>query len=270
MTFQTLRVVADPDVLWVTLDRPDQQNAINGRMLGELGEALELAERSPDCRMVVLAGSGGVFCSGMDFADATRSGVTGTGPDTEDLARRGGTEFFGLLERLTAVPRVVVANVDGRVTGGGVGIAAASDLVYASSRSTFGLPEALWGLLPCSVLPFLVRRTGLQPARAMTLSTLPVPAGRACQIGLVDEVADDAEAALRRLRVRLGRLDPATIGDAKSYLARLAPWPVELERLAVDEFTRLMSSPQVQQRLAGFVERQAFPWEQPAAAGGRP
>ena len=146
-------------------------------------------------------------------------------------------------------------------TGGGVGLVAASDLVYATERSSFGLPEALWGLLPCCVLPFLIRRVGYQPAHAMTLSTMPVPALRAERYHLVDEVVEDADPVLRRLAVRLSKLDGHTVGDAKRYLGRMWPPPGDPERVATAEFARLVSSPAVQRRIANFANHQQMPWE---------
>jgi len=253
--YETLRVEERAGTLRVTLDRPDRHNSINDVMLAELGAVLDRAERGGP-PIVVLAGTGPVFCSGMDFADASRSAAA-----SGDLADRGGAAFFGLLRRFTTIGRVVVSIVDGRVTGGGVGLVAASDLVYATERSSFGLPEALWGLLPCCVLPFLIRRVGYQPAHAMTLSTLPVPAGRAERIQLVDEVVEDAEPALRRLGARLSKLDGVTIGDAKRYLTRMWPPAPDAEGVATTEFARLVSSPAVQRRIANFATHQQMPWE---------
>ena len=60
---------------------------------------------------------------------------------------------MALLKRLTLTPKVVVACIDGKVIAGGVGIAAAADLVVATPRSEFSLSEALWGMLPCCVVP---------------------------------------------------------------------------------------------------------------------
>ncbi|WP_433498372.1 enoyl-CoA hydratase-related protein [Sphaerimonospora sp. CA-214678] len=252
--FETLQVTGEPGLLRIRLNRPHRQNSINGTLLDELHAALDLAEHDPACRMVVLSGSGGTFCTGMDFADA----VDG---EAEDLAERGGQAFWGLLERLTAIPRVVVSQVDGRVSGGGVGLVAAGDFVHASPRSSFSLPEALWGLLPCCVLPFLIRRVGFQPAHAMTLSTLPISADEAHRGRLVDEVGEDAEPYLRKLRMRLSKLDGTTLGEAKRYLGRLWSLSQETERYAVTEFARLMSAPAVRERITGFATRNEFPWE---------
>src|SRR5262245_7328835 len=110
------------------------RDVIDAGTIKELHAALDEAERSPDCRVLVLEGGDGVFCTGLNLEEAAAT----TTPE------EGGAEFFALLKRFTTTPRAVVAKVDGKVSGGGVGLAAASDFVYATERSTFGLPEALW------------------------------------------------------------------------------------------------------------------------------
>ncbi len=91
--YETLRVEERAGVLRVVLDRPDRHNSINDVMLAELGAVLDRAERG-GVPIVALTGTGPVFCSGMDFADASRSGDT-------SLADRGGAAFFSLLRRFT-------------------------------------------------------------------------------------------------------------------------------------------------------------------------
>jgi polyketide biosynthesis enoyl-CoA hydratase PksH len=254
-----LRVQAEEGIVRLTLQRPDLQNSISTALLAALCQGLDQAERTPGCRLVVIEGSSGTFCTGMDFGEAV---AYADAPDAAaESARRGGEEFLALLTRIATIGCAVIAKVDGRAVGGGVGIAAASDLVYATPRSSFSLPEALWGLLPCCVLPFLIRRTGFQPAAAMALSTLPVTAEQALRTHLVDEVADDPETEVRRVRQRLSKLAPATIADLKRYLRGQWFLSADMEAAAVTEFTRLMSSRAVQDRITDFATRQVFPWE---------
>jgi polyketide biosynthesis enoyl-CoA hydratase PksH len=254
--YETLRVEEQQEVLRVVLDRPERQNSINDVLLSELHAVLDRAERSAGLRIVALEGAGPVFCSGMDFV-ASSSSIHGR----DGLAARGGAAFFDLLRRFTTSARVIVACVDGRVIGGGVGLVAACDFVYATERSSFGLPEALWGLLPCCVLPFLIRRVGFQPAYAMTLSTLPVSARQAERISLVDEVVDDARPSLRRLGARLTKIDDVTIADGKRYFERVGFSVAQLEDPAIGEFSRLMASPVIQTRIANFASHRQMPWE---------
>jgi polyketide biosynthesis enoyl-CoA hydratase PksH len=147
------------------------------------------------------------------------------------------------------------------VVGGGVGLASASDFVFATERSQFSLPEALWGLMPCCVLPFLIRRVGFQKACTMALSTQPVSAREAEQFHLVDKVTDDPHHLVRKLLFRASKLSDSIIGDLKQYLNEIAPSAPEVEDTASRAFARLLTSGAVQQRLASFATHQRFPWE---------
>lgn len=252
MTYRTIEVQHDrPGVRRIVLARPEQRNGIDDVLIGELNAALDAAEHDPVCRAVALTGRDGVFSDGMNFASA----AAGTG------ASDGGAAFFGLLERLTTIGLVVVAQVDGTVAGGGVGLVAASDFVHATERSTFALPEALWGLLPCCVLPFLIRRVGFQKAYTATLSTQAVGAREAHRIHLVDELTEQPATALRQLAFRLDRLDRSVIADAKRYFRALSGLPADAGPRAITEFTRLMSEPAVHRRITDFVTRRRYPWE---------
>lgn len=254
--YETLLVEPTRFSLRVKLNRPERQNSITDAMLADLDAVLDDAEDTPDCRVVVIEGVDDVFCTGMDFGEASGQPYE---PDSSGSPGSAG-QFFGLLRRFTETPRMVVSVVSGRVSGGGVGIAAASDFVIATPDASFSLPEALWGLLPCCVLPFLVRRVGFQKAYAMTLTTQPVTGTQAHSFQLVDELTTDPEAVLRRLAFRLSKLTTATLADAKGYFG--TQWPVtpEMEGVAVEELERLLASPSVQEAIAGFAVRQEFPW----------
>jgi polyketide biosynthesis enoyl-CoA hydratase PksH len=252
MTFETLRVEETAWGLTVTLHRPAAQNALNATLLRELRKALDWAERDPRGRLVVLQGAPGVFSTGLDFA-APVGGADDAGP--------GGADYMATLKRLSESPKIVIAKVDGRAVAGGVGLAAACDLVVATSRAKFALTEALWGLLPCCVLPFLIRRIGYQKAYAMTLTTRTVEAAEAERMGLVDQLHEDPDEALRLLRLRLEKLDEATIRDLKAYFRKNWILDEALERTAVAEIDRLAATPRVRENIRRYVTEQKFPWD---------
>lgn len=237
-------------MLTIRMGRPERGNCIDAELLDGIGAALDEALASGEVRMVVLSGSDGVFSGGMDF-DRSEGG----GGDFRDGARR----FLALLERLESSPFVTVASVDGRAIGGGVGLAAACDLVWATERSRFSLPELLWGLLPYSVFPYVRRRVGPQGARALTLSTLPWTAEQAWRRGLVDELPERPETQLRRLAGRVGRVDRETIAEAKAYARRFDAVDPADRDYAARAFAERMTSATVRGRLAAFRDLGAVP-----------
>ena len=253
--YESIEVAQSPFATRITLNRPEHQNTINPALLADLTTALAGAEANPDCRLVVLAANGPVFCAGLDVAAAA-----GRRP-----GESGGRVFLDLLKRLSGFPKVIATVVDGKVLGGGVGLIAATDFVFATPESTFALPEMLWGLLPCCVLPYLIRRCGAPFAQTMTLSTLPVDAPLAWQRGLVDQVVPDPEVALRALGYRLSKVDPRTIRTGKRFLSDLTGVDSATEEFVLTEFAGLMGSDVVAERMGGFAADGRAPWEGGAA-----
>jgi polyketide biosynthesis enoyl-CoA hydratase PksH len=255
MSYSTLIVQPGVHSVTLTIHRPEHQNSIDDTLLAELLHALDAAEADPECRLIVLAGENGVFCTGMDFAAVAHQAAAGS---TEAMRS---SRYMEVLRRFATIPRTVIAKVDGRVTAGGVGFVAASDLVVATERSQFSLSEALWGLLPCCVMPYLVRRIGFQPAYRLTLTTQAVSAREALPYHLVDEVSNDPDDIIRKWMLRVAKLEPETLRELKAYFRQM--WIVDeaMERHAVAEISRLVAKPRVIENITNFVTRRQFPWE---------
>lgn len=248
--YQTLKVTDNNRIKLLTISRPQQRNSINHQLLCDLQAALTEAERDPSCRVVALQGEGGFFCTGMDFEAVNSNKETASTP-----------AYMEVLKRFTTTPKVIISLLDGQVLAGGVGFAAASDLVLSNRSTQFGLSEALWGLLPACVTPFLIRRIGFQKAYRMTLTTETLSAEQAYHIGLIDELSDNLAESLRRLMIRLNRIEEGTIHDLKSYFQKMWIIDENMEKTAVAEITRLVQKPSVQQNIRNFLEFQRLPWE---------
>jgi polyketide biosynthesis enoyl-CoA hydratase PksH len=263
MNYKTLLVKDTGGGLIVTINRPSARNSLNTTMLAELNQVLDMAEQNPDCRFVALQGQQGMFCTGMDFQEVSESDAAG---EIERLAAQSGKDlaanpFMAILKRFTLSPKIIVTLIDGVVMAGGVGFVAASDLAIATPRSSFTVSEALWGLLPAVVAPFLVRRVGFQAAYRMALTTATVTAARAADIALVDEVCDDPRDCLHRLWLRLSKLKESTVGNLKRYFRDM--WIVDeaMETRAVSEISNLLAQPEVLENIINFAKYKRLPWE---------
>ena len=254
-TFATLRVTRRERMLEIVLNRPERQNALTRGMIDELHAALDQAEADPAVRLVVLMGEGASFCAGMDFVEASSSGgdAASLKPTIE--------AFYGLMERFTRSSVVIAALATGRVTAGGVGLAAAADYVIAGPQASFQLSEVIFGLLPATVAPFVVRRCGMQAAFRLSLTAQRITAGRAAEIGLVDEVADNPADALRQFMIRAARVEPDCVADLKRLFRDM--WIVndDTRRIAVDAITRRILQPGVADKIRGFVQDTGPPWQ---------
>lgn len=235
----------------LTLNRPDKRNSINTEVLVKFHELLDEIEGDDDIQIIVLRGANGVFCTGMDL-----EGVV-----SNDELSATQSPYLNLLKRLASIDKVVIAEVDGTVMAGGMGLVAASDLVFSTNRSTFNLSEALWGLLPAMVTPFLIRRVGFHSAYRLTLTTETISAAQAKEINLVDVLGDDIQSKIQAMSRRLCRLHPETIADLKAYFRKMWIVTEEMEKTAVAELARLSQEPRVVQNITNFVENGEVPWE---------
>lgn len=250
MDYTTLAASFDKGLCRVRLDRPAARNAINTRMIAELDAVLARCEAG-EAGILVLEGAPTVFCSGGDF-EATVAAQEVADPEP----------LYRLWQRMATGPFVSIALVRGRVNAGGVGFVAAVDIVLADRSASFSLSELLFGIFPACVLPFLVRRVGLQKAHYMTLMTRPFLAEEAFASGLVDALDDDAEALLRKHLLRLQRLSPVAIGRYKAYLADLAGRQLaDAKPAALAANRAIFAEPEVRHNISRYVGEGKFPWE---------
>jgi len=187
MAYEDILYEVEAGVATVTLNRPDRLNAWRGVMEAELRQAMRAASDDPEVKVIVLTGAGRGFCAGQDLADLSFE----PGKQT-DLRKLLEEEFNPLVRRLQALPKPVIARVQGIAAGAGANLALACDLVVAARSASFLQAFVNIGLLPdCGGTHFLPHRIGV--ARAMGLAMLgeKLPAEQAEAWGLIWKCVDD-------------------------------------------------------------------------------
>lgn len=212
--FEHLRLEARDGVAFVTLDRPDALNALNGETLLELGMAFDLVEADAEVRALVIHGAGRGFCAGADLAGFA---------DLDDVfaGREASLAGQDVMNSLAALPIPTVAALHGFAVGGGLELALACDLRVAAPGTRLGLPETTRGLIPgyggTQRLPRLI---GEARALDMILTGRLVDAEEALGFGLVARLADDPVAAAEELARGMLRSAPVALGLAKEAVVR--------------------------------------------------
>lgn len=252
-SYETLRARLEDDICFVRIHRPEASNAINDRLIEEIGGVLRVCEGS--VKVVVLEGTPEVFCSGADFKEIQ------AGVEHNRHRDQNPEPLYDLWHRLASGPYITVAHVQGRANAGGVGFVAACDIVISDSKATFSLSELLFGLMPACVLPFLIRRVGFAKANFMTLSTQPISAAQAQQWGLVDVHEDNSDNLLRKQLLRLRRLGADGIARYKRYALSLDDGLVRSKPKALAGNLEVFSDAGNLQKIARYVRTGKFPWE---------
>ena len=200
------------NLAWVTLNRPDQINAVNDAIRNGLVHALERAEADGEVRAIVLTGAGPRgFCAGADIKESR-----GSETPVEARHRMLRNTHFDALERST---KPLIAAIHGICMGGGFEIALACDIRIASRDAVFALPETGLGLIPggggTQRLPRIV---GLGRALDLILTGDRIDAQEAWRIGVLSRLVGDTAELLpeaEKLAQRIGAKPPTAILYAK-------------------------------------------------------
>jgi enoyl-CoA hydratase/carnithine racemase len=181
-------------VATITLDRPDRLNALTFEVYRELAETFEQIDREDAIRAVVITGRGRGFCSGGDQDDIIKHLLGRDAPALLAFTRSTGR----LIEAMRACRRPIIAAINGAAVGAGAVIACASDLRIAAAGAKFGFIFPQVGLCGADMgaMYLLPRIVGLGHATELLLFGDIIPASRALEIGLVNRVLPDPDAAL--------------------------------------------------------------------------
>jgi 2-(1,2-epoxy-1,2-dihydrophenyl)acetyl-CoA isomerase len=232
MTSDHIRTTVEAGVGTIAIDRPDRFNSLDVRTAQDLRRAALAFARDEHVRVVVLRGTGGVFCSGADLKYIRAGGrdddLGYLQPDAREVPGGYGEVFKQILEYIHSTisevrraPKPFVAAVDGIAAAGGFGLAMSCDLVVASERSWFEWAYSKTGLTGAESSTFLLPRLiGLRRALELVLLNPRLTAARARELGLVSEVypTDTFDARVEALALRLAQGPVRAFGVSKGLL----------------------------------------------------
>lgn len=250
------------EVAWVTLNRPQDGNAISLELARTFGAVVQtIAGAAP--RVVVVQGAGGSFSAGGDVTEMAAAENLG------DFVYELATTFHGALADLADLDAVIIAAVDGVAAGGGLGLALCADVILASDDALFLTAYEAIGLSPDSGSSYLLPRViGASRARAMSAVGLRLDAASAHDIGLVHAVVPSAglEDAVRTMATRLAAR-PQTHMAASRALFRGAD-PQEFRR-HLDAEARAISAAAASPDAARLIREHSVRAQRSAAAALR-
>jgi enoyl-CoA hydratase/carnithine racemase len=242
-------------VLVARLNRPEARNALNGKLMEQIGRAMVDAESDPDIRVVLLTGTGDrAFCAGMDLQE-----FAGDQRTTGDATSMDGFRRF--LGGDVSVPIVGAANAT--AVAGGMEVLLACDVVVVSSEARLGLPEVKRGLIPGGGGTFLGTRIPLALAMEIVLTGDPIDARRAYQIGLVNAVVAPGEVLDTALAFadRIAGNGPLAVAAAKTQV-RLAVSDYALANEHLGEVIQsIFASEDAKEGALAFLEKRAAVWK---------
>ncbi|TDD73520.1 hypothetical protein E1293_31155 [Actinomadura darangshiensis] len=190
--YETILYSADERIARITLNRPDARNALSDRMTGELLDAFDRAKADPEVRVIVLTGAGDrAFCAGADLGGLGRAQADGRSVADASAIRESAP--FRLFTAFPKLGKPIIARLAGHAVAGGLGLAAACDLVIAADDVKLATPEVNVGLWPMMIMAVINRNVAPKHAFKLYYTGSRITAAEGRDIGLVTEVVPRAE-----------------------------------------------------------------------------
>ena len=258
MTYDFIEVESAEHIATITLNRPDVMNAINPQMHDELQAAFDGFAEDDEQYLCVVKGAGDrAFCAGSDLKSIAFAERRSPYPKSG---------YAGLIERYD-LSKPIIAAVDGFALGGGFEIALACDIIVATERSSFGLPEPLVGAVALGGgVHRLTRQIGLKQAMGMVLTADRVSAADGMRLGFVNEVVpvEEFDACVRGWCERILRCAPLSIAASKQAIMRGLDEPsledAQTNQEAYPAFYKWRRSEDAKEGPLAFAEKRTPNW----------
>jgi enoyl-CoA hydratase len=257
MPHETIRYEVADGVATVTLDSPENRNALSNELLGDLIHAFEAARDDAEVRCVVLTSSHEkVFSSGASLDQFSE--------DASLVHKHFGTERFPRLFKLIGElgkPTICAAN--GHVLAGALGLALACDLIVAKDTATFGTPEINVGVFPFMIMALIYRNVPRKKTNEMLLLGERLSAREALEAGIVNRVvpAEQFEEAVSDWARRLAAKSPVLMKLGKDAMYRQMDMPFDeaLDFLR-SQLSLAFTTEDIQEGVRAFFEKREPQW----------
>lgn len=253
MELTTVEYTRKGAIAYVTLNRPDKLNAMNGVMHQELGEVWADFRDDDSLRVAILSGNGRCFSAGADLSP---------GPSGTDPGKYTYPAEFSDISQTQRVFKPIIAAMHNHVIGYGMWIALDADIRITADDVSFWLPEPQWGIatIPAGwfpkIMPWAI-------ASELLLMAERINAERAYQVGIVNKVVprDQLMVEAEKAAKRICELSPMAVQGMKESMVRAN----SLDYSAIDQITdwiqtRVMNSEDRKEGAAAFSERKQVQW----------
>ncbi|MFN0026288.1 MAG: enoyl-CoA hydratase-related protein [Acidimicrobiales bacterium] len=238
-------------VATITLNRPDNRNALSVELVNSFGDHLDTALADPTVRAIVITNVGNTFCAGADLK----------APGPPDPANRS---FLDIFDLILDSPKPIIGRIDGHALAGGVGLAASCDISVMNAEAQLGFTEVRIGVAPAVISVVCLPK--LRPADAMELflSGERITAARAAEVGLINHAAapDQLDAKVDEVLGKVLRGGPNALAASKLLVRKVPGFGSRREAF---EWTgpfsaSLFASEEGVEGIAAFRERRNASW----------
>lgn len=247
----------DTGITTITLNRPEQYNAMDRQLMDEL--TITLDKLNSNTRVLVLSGAGKHFCAGADI-NWMKQSVNLTTEQNHDDAMA----LSDMLFKLNTFPQPTIARVQGAALGGGTGLICCCDIVVAEESASFAFTEVRLGIIPATISPYALAAIGPRAARRYFLSGERISALEAHRLGLVHDVcsADNLDNRVTGKIEALLACGPRAQSAAKELIVDVHDKTIDtnLRQQLATRLAGIRATDEAQEGLGAFLEKRKPAW----------
>jgi len=253
-------VIDDTGIAWLTLNRPEVHNALNGEMITALTDTFLRLGEDASVVAVVLAGEGKSFSAGADLKRSRERADLTLEDNVDDALALG-----RMLRALNRLPKPTLSLIHGAAIGGGVGLTAASDMAIATEDAVFALPEVRLGITPSVISPYVIAAIGQKQARRYFLTGERFSPDEAMRIGLINEVVptDRLRDAAAVILDNICQNGPQALAESKDLIFSISGRPIDESVMGetANRIARVRISEEGKEGISAFLEKRKPVWK---------
>jgi enoyl-CoA hydratase/carnithine racemase len=254
--FKYVRVDTALPAVIITMNRPEQRNALSTGLMREMIDALNEQRARPECRVIILRGAGPAFSAGHDLRELHNR--------TLEQEREIFNTCVDLMQTIQQVPQPVIASVHGIATAAGCQLVATCDLAIASENAKFATPGVKIGLFCSTPQVALSRNIGRKRAMEMLLTGKMIDAHTAAEWGLVNRVVppEQLDEAVMELAQQIASASPLTLRVGKqSFYQQIDVDQASAYNLMVETMATNAVTCDAQEGINAFIEKRQPVWQ---------
>lgn len=238
---------------WITLNRPENRNALSAMLVLELYEHLLAANEDPDVRCIVITGTGPAFCAGADLKS----------PPGQTIEGRQSVPYPKVLAQIINSDKPVIAAVNGAAFAGGLGLIGAADIVIAVEDVQFSFSEVRIGVIPAVISVVCLRKLGTHHGMKLFITGERFTGARAVAMGFAHRAvpADQLVAAVQEEIDMINLGGPIAVVECKKLVRQVPQLSIEegFEETA-QWSSRMFRSAEGAEGIAAFREKRKASW----------
>jgi methylglutaconyl-CoA hydratase len=239
---------------WITLNRPENRNALSSALVNELYEHLNVANDDPEVRSIVITGTGSAFCAGADLKSPPGQAIDGGG-----IA----VPYPAVLSKIINSDKPVIAAINGAAFAGGLGLVGAADIVVTVDEVQFSFSEVRIGVIPAVISVVCIPKLGVHHAKKLFITGERFNGNQAVEFGLAHRAVpkEELHAAVQEEIDMINLGGPNAVVECKKLVTKVAQLGLEDGFAETQDWSvRMFRSDEGAEGMAAFREKRRPSW----------